>query len=161
MGNISEVKQLLNEVAQFAPRGYAIALHVKFTTPKYLFQTYSSDWMNEYSRRGFVIHDPTVKWGLQNDGIVDWSDLADSDTADVLGQAKAFGLNFGVTMAGHEDGSKSIGSFSREDRTFSADEKDALSAVFVRLQKETAEVDPPDTDFEADLKRLSVELTHG
>lgn len=104
------------------------------------------------------MHDPTVKWGFENDGTVRWADLAESDSAGVLTQAAEHGLSFGITMAVSKDGSKSLASFSRSDRDFTDDEAKELVGLFEKLHDETA--DTSDQGVQDALKKLSVELTH-
>ena len=158
MTTVATTQGLLNDLSKVSSAGYAIALHVRFTTPTYLFQTYPADWMEYYSSQGLVMHDPTVKWGFENDGTVRWADLAESDSAGVLTQAAEHGLSFGITMAVSKDGSKSLASFSRSDRDFTDDEAKELVGLFEKLHDETA--DTSDQSVQDALKKLSVELTH-
>ena len=104
------------------------------------------------------MHDPTVKWGFENDGMVRWADLAESDSAGVLSQAAEHGLSIGITTAVSKAGSKSLASFSRSDRDFSDDEVRELIGLFEQLHDETA--DTTDEDVQNALKKLSVDLTH-
>jgi len=158
MTTVATTQGLLNDLSKVSSAGYAIALHVRFTTPTYLFQTYPADWMEYYSSQGLVMHDPTVKWGFENDGMVRWADLAESDSAGVLSQAAEHGLSFGITTAVSKAGSKSLASFSRSDRDFSDDEVRELIGLFEQLHDETA--DTTDEDVQNALKKLSVDLTH-
>lgn len=160
MGDVQRVESVLEDLKALAPAGFAIALHVQFTTPKYLFQTYPKDWMEEYTRKGLVMHDPTVRWGLENEGEIIWSDLADLDAAGVLTLASEYGLSHGITIARVIDASKSIASFSREDRAFNADETTDILEKFETLHRESAG-GAEAADFDGALKRLSVALTHG
>ena len=75
MNRKESIAALLHELDQRSPSGFAIALHVVFTRPTYLFQTYAKPWMDHYSEAGLVMHDPVVRWGLQNVGRLRWSDL--------------------------------------------------------------------------------------
>ncbi len=70
------------------PAGYAMALHISYTTPKFLFQAYDSDWMEQYSKQGLVLKDPTVKWGFENTGTINWRDLKDLDEAGYLSRRR-------------------------------------------------------------------------
>ena len=54
------VQILLAELKEIAPAGFAIALHVGFNSPKFLFQTYPSKWLKEYSENGLVMNDPNT-----------------------------------------------------------------------------------------------------
>ncbi len=80
------ILRTVERLTALAPSGYAIALHVRFTTPTFLFQTYPREWIEVYTQRGYVMSDPTVMWGFSNTGRVRWSDLADQDSAGMLAQ---------------------------------------------------------------------------
>ncbi len=159
MDRVTTTKRLLGDIAEKSPSGFAIALHVRFTTPAYLFQSYNKDWMEHYSSKGLVMQDPTVRWGLENNGTVKWSDLTHLDSAGVLQDARSFGLEFGVTVAISDAESKTISSFSRSDRDFEASEVDALVKAVTEMHAETLPRDD-DAEFEEAMKRLSIELTH-
>lgn len=118
----TEIRSVLSDLTHLAPTGYAAALHINFTTPDFLFQTYPADWLAIYSQQGLVMKDPTVLWGFENLGTVRWSDLADIDPAGVMRAATKFGMNYGVTVAVEQGGTRSIASLSRGDREFSGDE---------------------------------------
>jgi LuxR family transcriptional regulator len=159
MDHLAEIREILRELQAKSPTGFAVALHISFTTPRFLFQTYSRTWSKVYSEKGLVMHDPTVRWGLEHEGAIDWDDLADRDPADVIGQARAHGMAHGLTVSLVEDGSRSVGSFSRGDRGFAAGEQAELDGLFRRLHRATAQQQGADEIADV-LKRLSVELTH-
>lgn len=138
MERATQVAGLLSELTHASPAGYAIALHVTFATPSFLFQTYPAEWSAYYSVNGLVIQDPTVQWGMQNVGHVDWADLAADDPADVLGKARAHGLRHGFSFALIEGDSRSIAGFARGDRPFTAQERAEISAKVTQLHTLTA-----------------------
>ena len=160
MDRISEIRENLAEMQRLSPMGFAVALHVSFTTPRFLFQTYARDWMRHYSEKGLVLDDPTVKWGLEHDGVVDWADLAKDDARGVLAQAQEYGLRHGVTVSVYEEGSRSVGSFAREDRAFSAEEQDTLKELFGQLHRATRVGPDEEPSLTTLLKSLSVDMTH-
>ncbi|MGR3341835.1 MAG: autoinducer binding domain-containing protein [Paracoccaceae bacterium] len=143
------------------PAGYAMALHIRYTTPKFLFQTYSSQWREEYSKKGLVLQDPTVSWGFENTGTINWRDLKESDEAGVLEQAKAYGIGHGFTLSLDRNNSKSITSFARGDRDFSAAEIEEISDIVTDLHNYTADIDEFSRVELVQLKQMSVEFTHG
>ncbi len=157
----TETAALLAAIREVAPAGFAIALHIRFTAPRYLFQAYARDWMEVYSREGLVLQDPTVRWGFAHTGTVRWSALAGDDPAGVLAKAAAHGLSYGVTVAIDDEGSRSVASFARGDREFTDAEMAEVASLLRALHAETlsAETLSP-ADHEA-LKRMSVLLTHG
>lgn len=157
----TEVGHVLERIGKQSPSGFAIALHVKFTSPKYLFQSYSPEWMDTYSRKGFVLCDPTVGWGFENTGTIRWSSLSDQDTEGVLSLAAEHGLNYGFTTSLLIDDSRSISSFARPDQEFSDEEIDQITQDVELLHKETLGVESLSPEDHAALKRMSVMLVNG
>jgi LuxR family transcriptional regulator len=151
---------LLHEIDQRSPAGFAIALHVRFTRPTYLFQTYAKRWMDHYSAEGMVVNDPVVRWGLQNTGRAIWSELAAIDTGRVLEQAKDFGIMNGVAVAIVREESRSIGGFARADRDFETEEIDDLEELLGRLHAATTGLGKLSASDQRALIALSVKLTH-
>ncbi|SFC87218.1 autoinducer binding domain-containing protein [Tropicimonas isoalkanivorans] len=160
MNHTREVHDILAEMQGLCTAGFAVALHVIFTTPRFLFQTYDPVWAKVYSEKGLVMRDPTVKWALQNDGMIDWQDLEDDDPAEVIRQAREHGIEYGFAASVCQNDSRSIGSFTSKDGAFSEEVKQSLMTLFRRLH-EITNVDEDTEDTLSDLlKRLSVELTH-
>lgn len=150
----------LPELGKLCPTGYAMALHISFSTPRFLFQTYSHEWMDVYSRKGFVLQDPTVIWGFTNTGTKNWTELANLDDAGILKEAENFGIHFGFTVSVDEGDSKSIGSFTRGDREFTKDEVSQIEAVFHSIHLRTADIQQIPAKEVEQLKRISVNFTH-
>lgn len=121
------------------PAGYAVGLHVRFTSPTYLFQTYPAAWNEYYSSQGLVMRDPAVAWGFVNDGFVRWSDLAAEDPAGVFVEAAKNGLNYGVGAAVLSNGSRTLAGFARGDREFTDQEMADLFEVVSVMHALTAE----------------------
>jgi LuxR family transcriptional regulator len=142
-----------------SPAGFAAALHIRFTRPTYLFQTYAKRWNDHYSATGAHMYDPVVRWGLQNTGRVLWSDLAPYDEMGVLEQAKDFGLMNGVGFAVLIGDSRSIVACARADRDFDEEEIAELERLVIELHELTAgpgRLSPAD---EHALTELSIRLT--
>ncbi len=156
----ASIAALLHDLDARSPAGCAIALHIRFTRPAFLFQTYPRRWMDRYSARGFVMHDPTVRWGLQNRGHVRWSDLEAIDGEGVLDSAKDFGLMNGVTIAAVSQGSRSIASFARADRDFDDAEIEELEGLLAALHEATSDPGRLTEDDRRALTELSIKLTH-
>jgi LuxR family transcriptional regulator, quorum-sensing system regulator SdiA len=158
--NRASVAALLHDLDQRSPAGCAIALHIRFSAPSYLFQSYPKRWMEQYSGSGLVMHDPTVHWGMSNVGWVRWRDLKAIDSRGVLERAKDFGIMNGVTIAlllGH---SRSIASFARSDRDYECPEIAELTQVFEALHRATSGLEPLTDDDRLALRDLSIRLTH-
>ena len=156
----ASIAALLHELDEASPSGFAIALHVRFTRPTYLFQSYAKRWIDRYSAEGMVMHDPVVRWGLQNTGHVLWSELAAIDTAGVLEQAKDFGIMNGVAIGIVRSGSRSLGGFGRADRDFDAAEIARLEELLGRLHDATAGLGQLSASDQQALIDLSIKLTH-
>lgn len=154
-----QVAEILAAFRHQAPAGYAAALHMKFTTPGFLFQTYPSGWNAEYSAQGFVMEDPTVHWGLHNEGHVLWSDLTGNDPAGVLARAAAHGLTHGFTAALVREGTRSLAGFARGDRPFEEAEIAAIIDGLERLHTLTADAGAMLRPEAAALRALAVNQT--
>lgn len=144
----------------FAPTGYAAALHINYTTPDFLFQTYPADWLALYSQRGMVMKDPTVLWGFENVGTVRWSDLASLDEAGVMKEAARFGMAFGVTVSVEQGGTRSIASLSRGEREFTDGEIAKAADMITHLHELTAEARTLSDETRDVLRRQSIRFTH-
>lgn len=155
-----EIRNTLAELKKIATGGFAIAFHIRYTTPTFLFQTYSKEWLDYYSQNGLVLSDPTVAWGFENTGAIDWSELAATDTAGVLAKAAEFGLKFGSTCAIEDGADRSIGSFARADRAFSAEELALLTGYIESLHAATADIKTLSPELASELRMMSVQFTH-
>ena len=161
MDKSSGILETLARLETLSPAGYAMALHVSFTTPRFLFQKYNRDWIEYYTKNGLVMADPTVRWGFENNGLISWSELTDLDTEGVLKKASEFGIKHGFTFSTEAGDSKSITSFARGDRAFSDEERQEICKLAEALHHETADLDAlSGSDLEA-LKKMSVLFTHG
>ena len=136
----SEIAPKLDGLTDHAPSGFALAMHINFTSPRFLFQTYSAEWISQYSEQGMVMFDPTVRWGFENEGTRRWSEMADDDPKGVLTAAAKHGLNYGLTCAMDTKGSRSIGSFARPDREFTQDEVAIFTAAMRDLHALTLDL---------------------
>ena len=153
------ISSLLARLHQASPAGFAIALHVRFTAPKYLFQSYDKAWLDTYSREGLVLHDPVVRWGFSNVGTIRWSEL--DDPAGVMQRAAQHGLGFGVVVALLRDGLRTMAGFARSDRDFTDEEVDVLTDHLVELHDLTEPVEALSPNVHQTLKQMSIYLTHG
>ena len=156
----ASVAALLHDLDRRSPAGCAIGLHIRFTTPRYMFQSYPKRWMDQYSSSGLLLQDPTIRWGMSNVGWILWRDLERIDSHGVLEQAKDYGIMNGVTIALLIEGSRSIASFARSDRDYETDEIADLEQIFEDLHRATASPEALTADDRSALKDLSVRLTH-
>lgn len=156
----ASIAALLLELDRGSPAGFAVGLHIRFTTPTYMFQTYSKRWMDHYSSSGLVMHDPVAHWGLQNVGRIRWADLEAIDSRGVLEDAKDFGMMNGVAISLVNSGSRSIAGFARADRDYDDLEIAALEDALARLHRETMRLGDLSAGDQLALTELSIRLTH-
>ncbi|SMY09066.1 autoinducer binding domain-containing protein [Flavimaricola marinus] len=156
----TEIQTRLESLKELAPAGFAMALHVRFTTPAYLFQTYPKAWIDYYNKNGLVMRDPTVRWGFQNVGLAHWRDLMAEDADGVIEAAAKHGMKHGITYVLERGESRSLSSFTRSDREFTPAEIAEVSAHVDALHDQTASLEslPPETREE--LVRMSIMFTH-
>ena len=136
-----------------------MAFHIKFTTPTFLLQSYPADWIAYYSQNGLVMQDPTVHWGFENTGMIDWSDLQSKDPANVISKAAEYGMAHGLTYAITEGDSLSVTSFARSDRPLSAQERETIKTGVNAIHTATLSKNSLDRQVLDDLKRMSISAT--
>jgi LuxR family transcriptional regulator len=100
-----------------------------------------------------------VKWGIQNEGAIRWSDLSATDTGGVLAAAAGFGLKYGVSISIVGATSRSLGSFASPDREFTDEEIAQLTACLTQMHEVTASVEPESTE-DLKIKRFASSLAH-
>lgn len=108
----------LEKLKEMAPAGYALGLHIRFASAQIMVNTYDPRWIEIYTNRGYMLCDPLVSWGFGTEGVIRWSALDYPDPHNVMGQAKEFGLKFGIALSHGDISSRSIGGFARSDREF-------------------------------------------
>lgn len=141
----------LHQLTMLAPAGYSIGLHIRFTAPLFMFQTYDQAWLDHYTERGYVLRDPMVAWGFSTTGSIRWSDPSLPDPFGLFNEAKSHGLNFGATVACGPIKSRTIASFARSDREFEDQEIEALATIVHRLHETT---EPPEELTKAQIEAL-------
>jgi LuxR family transcriptional regulator, quorum-sensing system regulator SdiA len=141
----------LHQIGLMAPAGYSIGLHIRFTSPLLMFQTYDQAWLDHYTECGYVLRDPMVAWGFSREGCIRWSDPSLLDPFGLFKEAATFGLLFGATVACGSIRSRTIASFARSDREFTDAEMATLMAKVVGLHGIT---EPPDHLTDAQIEAL-------
>ena len=116
--------------------------------------------MDHYSQAGLVMHDPVVRWGLQNVGHLRWSDLAGIDDAGVFQQARDHGLMNGAGVSVVESESRTIGAFARADREYTDEEIEEIAEGLERLHRTTLGIERISPRDRKALTELSIRLTH-
>lgn len=141
----------LHQLSLLAPAGYSMGLHIRFTAPLFMFQTYDQAWLDYYTEKGFVLRDPMVAWGFSTTGTIRWSDPSLPDPFGLFREARAHGLNFGCTVACGPIRSRTIASFARSDREFTDEEIAAIAIIVHRLHDAT---EPPEELTKAQIEAL-------
>ncbi|MAQ83491.1 MAG: transcriptional regulator [Maritimibacter sp.] len=160
MDKRANIAGLLHELDELCPLGFAIALHIKYNAPTFLFQTFPEKWTDAYARNGLVIKDPAVHWAFENTGFVRWRDLRQVDKSGVMEMSRDFGLNYGFTASIHNDHSRTLGGFARADRDYLDVEIHDICDKLQQLDVVTAGIQVlSKTDTDA-LQSMSIRMTH-
>jgi len=160
MADIGKIKILLESVENLAQSGFAIAFHIRLTSPDFLFQTYPKNWIDMYSEKGYVMVDPIVRWGFTETGSIRWSKLGDLDDQNILEQSLDYGMAYGVAIATETGGSRSVAGFARPDREYTDAEITQLTQCVQSLHELTVSKDGMDAALRDELTQLSIKMTH-
>ena len=153
---VAAVKRSLEAISAICDRGFAVAVHIRLTRPTLLYQTYSDEWSEHYSTKGYMMSDPTVGWGLQNTGPVLWADLVDHDPAGVIADAISFGLTNGWTYATGPVSSRTISGTPKSGPDFTEAERDEIRAAVDAIHEATEGFD----NFPAEVQQALRALGH-
>ncbi len=130
------VAALLGRLQARCDTGFALAVHIRYTRPSLLYRTYARDWVDHYSEKGFMLSDPTVHWGLSNNGAMDWAQLTAQDPEGIIQAARDHGLANGWTYATGPATSRSLGSMT--NRTpFAPDARSDICQILDDIHRET------------------------
>lgn len=144
------------QIVTIAPSGHYIALRIGFAFPVEEINELPVEWVEHYTQNRFMLFDPIMRWAYANVGTVTWDELARDDPKNILTQAQAFGMRYGITVSvfdGNKEGQRSFGSFSRSDRAFTEIESKLLHAYVARRHAEMA---PPTNLTMAELEALGM-----
>jgi LuxR family transcriptional regulator len=153
-----EISEVLEQLGEIAPAGYALGFHIAMTTPKFMFQSYPKAWLDYYSQNGLVMSDPMVAWGFEHTGTSRWSEL--NDPAGVLQKAGEFGMPYGIVCATKSGQSLSICGFARADREFLDTEITDIFAKIEDLHRCTAVRAQLSPETIQELRNMSILFTH-
>ena len=128
-GKGAVIAQYLGKLEKLCDLGFALAIHIRYTRPTLLYQTYSQAWVDHYSMKGYMLTDPTVIWGLEHVGRIRWSDLTGQDSVGVFNDALAFGLTNGSTYATGPAASRTIASAAKSGADFTGAETDEFCRI--------------------------------
>ena len=153
-----EITKALGDLNDLAPTGYALGIHIEYTTPKFMFQTYPKPWLDYYSSNGLVMSDPMVAWAFENIGAQRWSDLDDS--AGVMQKAAEFGMNYGLVVSVASEDSRTICGFANAEREFTDAEIAKIEKTVIWIHDNTCDTAELDDETVAQLKTMSIIVTH-
>ncbi len=131
------VRDILLQINNLCDTGFAAAVHIRYTRPSLLYQTYSQKWSDHYSEMGFMMVDPVVHWGLAHDGLIRWDDLKDQDTAGVLVSALDHGLENGWTYSVGVPESRTIVGLTKSGAPFTPEQVEHIIGLVENLHEAT------------------------
>lgn len=147
----SGIELQTRRLAQLAPEGFFFALHIRFALPLLHHQTYPQGWTDRYTEEAYALRDPIIAWGFSTVGSTRWSELEIPDPFDILGQAKEFGMIYGLAVSCGPMQSRTIASASRADREFHDEEIKMFQALILQLHDMT---EPPTSLTDAQIEAL-------
>jgi LuxR family transcriptional regulator, quorum-sensing system regulator SdiA len=153
MSKKSGIDLQLAKLNSAAPAGYALGLHIRFASALLMFHTYTQEWLEIYTQKGYMLCDPMISWGFSTEGTCRWSEIDIPDPHGIWQQAASFGLNFGVAVSCGPASSRSIGGFARSDREFTDKEIENIKDIVGVLHREST---PPDSLTDA--QRMALRL---
>ncbi len=115
--------------------GYFLALHIRFTSPVMMFQTFNQAWIDHYTENGYVLRDPMVAWSFSTTGTTKWSNRRIPDPFGIFKRAREFGLNYGATISHGPIKSRTVCSVARSDREFTESEISAAAELVATLHE--------------------------
>lgn len=147
----SGIDQFSQRLSRMAPGGFFFALHIRFALPLLHLQTYPQGWTDRYTEEAYALRDPIIAWGFSTVGAARWSEIEIPDPFDILGQAREFGMVFGLAVSCGPMKSRTIASASRADREFTDDEIAAFARLICQLHDMT---EPPTSLTDAQIEAL-------
>lgn len=141
---------------RLAPAGFYVALRVGFVLPLAERNTMPQAWIDRYTRFGYLVHDPVIRWVYGNTGTIRWSEIGLPDAREVLTEAAEYGMRFGAAVSCAplgETGQRSFATFARSDREYTDAELRILHHRFAALHVAAT---PPTNLTRAELEALSM-----
>ncbi|MBS1301445.1 autoinducer binding domain-containing protein [Loktanella sp. SALINAS62] len=149
----AEIARHTRDLVKISPSGLFYALHFRFALPLMHYHSYPTDWTDRYTERAYALRDPIILWGFGNTGTARWSDITLPDPEDILGQARNFGMNYGLVVATGSIKSRTVASAARADREFSRDEIDTFAGIIETMHRLAA---PPGSLSPAQIEALAL-----
>jgi LuxR family transcriptional regulator len=147
----SEIDLYTRKLGRLAPGGFFFALHIRFALPLMHHQTYPQGWTDRYTEEAYALRDPIIAWGFSTIGATRWSEITIPDPFNILGQARAFGMVYGLAVSCGPMRSRTIASASRADREFDDGEIAEFAGLIGQLHDIT---EPPTSLTDAQIEAL-------
>ena len=141
---------------RLANAGYYLALRVGFLLPLAERNTMPLAWIDRYTRAGYFIHDPVIRWVFTSLGVTRWSKIDLPDPRGVIRNAAEYGLRYGLAISCppvKNSNQRSFATFARSDREFTDPEIDELQQRFSALHVAAM---PPANLTRAELEALAM-----
>jgi LuxR family transcriptional regulator len=141
---------------RLAGAGYYIALRVGFILPLAERNTMPQAWIDRYTRLGYLVHDPVIRWVYGNTGVIRWSAIDLPDPRGILREAAEYGMRFGLAVCCppvQENGQRSFATFARSDREFTDAESRELQARVAAMHQAAT---PPANLTRGEIEALSM-----
>lgn len=154
-GKATAVAQKIDPIRTLCDTGFALAIHIRYTRPTLLYQTYDRVWADHYSEKGYMLSDPVVHWGLTKTGWVEWASLTDHDPQGVIADAVAHGLTNGWTYATGPASSRTIAGLTRTGPPFTLAERAGIAQAVDDIHDLTEGFDSFPADVKDALRNLA------
>lgn len=136
----TRIDKQTKRLSHLAPLGFFYALHIRFALPLLHHQTYPKGWTDKYTEEAYALRDPIIAWGFSQNGTTRWGEIEQLDPLNILGQAEAYGMHYGLAVSIGPMQSRTIASAARSDREFTSPEIAAFAALINDLHENT---EPP------------------
>lgn len=147
----------IERMSRLADAGFYVALHAGFSFPRQEVNRLPTEWIEYYSVRGLLVHDPVMRWVYSTTGVARWSSITTPDPQKIMRAAEKHGLTNGVAMCiAGEAGYRSYANFFHKGRPFTDLEIAQLFDIMKSLHRgDSGEV--PLTTAEVEALRLQSE----
>ncbi len=157
--NRASIAAILADIDAITPGGFAIGLHIDFSGPTFLFQTFPVEWVDYYADQGLQLKDPAMHWSFANTGFIRWHQLAENDPAGVIEKAAAHGMPYGMTISILDEQSRTVGGFGHADRDYLDAEIAEIEVHLLKLHRATIGLSVLSEADMAALKKMSIRLS--
>lgn len=151
MSSKANIDLLFLRLGRIAPEGFFVALHIRFAAPLLYHLTYNKKWVERYTERAYALRDPIIAWGFMGNGSARWSQIRIPDPFNIMGEAREYGMVYGLAVSHGPIKSRTIASAARSDGEFSEDEISRFATIVGQLHEMT---EPPTSLTRAQIDAL-------